>query len=646
MKTDRFDYIIIGGGTSGLVIASRLTEDHSIRVLVIEAGADRRNDPRSFIPGLAAQAYDDPDFDWSFQTTPQRGLGGRRVHQPAGKGVGGSSSINLGMMIFPSASGFNAWESLGNDGWNWKEVTQYFRKFHTYHPPSKAVEELLSVDYIDNSLHGTDGPIHACFGEDVSSYTAYHEAWPKAFKALDYETTGDPLSGVSKGAFTDTGTIDPKTKQRSHAGNTYYNDSVARRSNLQLLTETLVTRIIFDDDTYGPLVATGVEVVTKDEKRSEYHATAEIVLAAGAVKSPQLLELSGIGPANLLQTHGIGVRIDNPHVGENLQEHGFVPISYEIEEGQVSGDSMRDPAVANALLSLYTDDNGAGPLGVCSLVSSFMPVVSAAQDEDLDDLLDAHLENPDIAYKEFKAKNEQYALLRDILHDPEDASGQYTFAPFQLLPEKGPSPKGIFSLSEEGQYVTIVAVLNHPFSRGSTHITSSDPLDKPEIDTGLMEHPLDLELLARHVQWIEELAAAEPFAKLLKPNGRRLPPHQIPGAKMTLQEAKEIVRDRLVPHYHLCGTCAMMPERLGGVVNSRLLVHGTKNLRIVDASVFPLIPRGNIQADVYAVAEKAADIMKEDAREMLEGQKATELLGEWRKTARPGVGLRKATCDE
>jgi len=266
---------------------------------------------------------------------------------------------------------------------------------------------------------------------------------------------------------------------------------------------------------------------------------------------------------------------------------------------------VRNPEVAGAMMSAYQSESG-GPLSVISIVSSFMPLLDLQKPE-LEALLTKHLDNHE--YKDFPSQKQQYNLLRDLLHDPNEPSGQYTMAPFQIVARNGPHCKGIYGLGKEGNYISIVSVLNHPFSRGSVHINSSDPLAAPIIDPKYFSHPLDLELHGRHTQWLETIAATEPMASLLKKDGRRIhsdkPVHD-------LETAKDIVQETFVSHYHIAGSCAMLPEKLGGVVNERLLVYGVSNLRIVDASIFPLITRGNTQASVYAVAEKAADIIKED----------------------------------
>lgn len=535
----------------------------------------------------------------------QRHLNGRQIAQPKGRTLGGSTAINLGMVIYPSKSGFDAWEQLGNPGWDWEHVAPYFRKFHTLTLPSKEIQDDLMLSHIDPDMAGTSGPVQVSFGTD--SYTPFNKAWPRTFETLNHKLTGDPISGVANGAFSNPGVIDPKTKARSHAGNAYLNEEVAARPNLRVLTEVLVEKIMLKTLDDGSVYATGVQVMTKDHVRSEILAAQEVVLAAGTMKTPQLLELSGIGGKNLLQAHGIEPLLDIPAVGENLQDHGYVAASWEVADDQVSGDILRQPEVAGAAMAAYQAAQ-VGPLAICPIVSAFMPLVDFSED-DMDKLLAEYLDGH--KYDDFPSQNKQYALLRQMLKNKDDSSAQYTMAPFQLVPRDGPHCKGIYGMGKPGNYISIVAVLNHPFSRGSVHLNSSDPLKQPTYDPRFFSHPLDLELHARHVQWLETLAAAEPMASLLKKDGRRI--HSESPIK-TLDEAKDMARDSIVSHYHITSTCAMMPKDIGGVVDERLLVYGTKNLRIVDASIFPLIPRGNIQASVYAVAERAADIIKEDLK--------------------------------
>ncbi|KAL4950420.1 hypothetical protein BDW69DRAFT_187395 [Aspergillus filifer] len=606
LDTQSFHFIVVGGGTAGLVIANRLTEDPAIKVLVLEAGSNRVQDPRIAIPGLAASTYFDPDFDWCITSPPQDGLNGRQIAEPRGRTLGGSSAINLGMVIYPSKKDVDSWEELGSPGWNWASLSEYLRKSETFTPPTSEIRDQLSLGYIDETLQGGHGPVQISFGD--GPFPAFNAAWPKVFENLNHKLTGDPMSGVAKGAFCNPATINPKDKSRSHAATAYYNDEIAKRSNLRVVTDATVEKIVLQKGADGSIKATGVHFTPKDGIRRTVAAATEVILSAGAVKTPQLLELSGIGGADLLTKHGIEVLVDNPNVGENLQEHGFVPFSWEIADGQVSGEALRDPAVAKIAMEAWQQHSGAGPLGVCPLSSAYMTLPSL-QDGELKGLIKKYLEHSQ--YPSPPGRDAQYQILRQILEDDNEPSGQYTLAPFQITPEKGPSPKGIFGMTEPECFVSIVSVLNRPFSRGHVHLTSNDPYAPPIFDPKFFSHPLDLEIHARHTQWLETLAATEPMASLIKPGGRRL--HSDKRVD-DLETARELTRDRIVAHYHVTGTTSMAPRESGGVVDSRLKVYGVSNLRVVDAGIMPLIPRGNIQAIVFALAEKAADLIKEDLR--------------------------------
>lgn len=606
LETAEFDFVIVGGGTSGLVVASRLTDDENIRVLVLEAGQNRLGDPKITIPGLGASTYFDPDYDWCITSEPQEHLNGRSLGQPVGKVLGGSSAINLGMVIYPSKSGFDSWERLGNPGWGWETMAPYFRKFHTFTEPArKELHEELMLDYLVKDAQGDSGPVQVSFGGG-DWFPPFSKAWPRAFKALNQELTGDPISGLANGAFSNPATIDPVTKERSHAASAYYHNKARKRPNLRVLTEALVEKVLLEKQLDGTVKATGVQFTARDGQRRRTLAKHEVILAAGALKTPQLLELSGIGSTELLAQHGIDCFVDNANVGENLQDHGFVPFSWEVQDPLTSGDQLRDPAVQQAAMAAY-QSAAAGPLSICPLSSAFLPLLNQDLSQtSLSGLLSRHLDDPGLP-AHLRA---QYDVLRAQLSSPDDASGQYTLAPFQLLPDAGPSPTGVFGMSAPGFYASIVSVLNHPFSRGRIHIKSADPTTAPLFDPRTMSHPLDLELHARHTMLLERLRATSPLAELFKENGRRI--HNGGKAVETLEEAREAVKNGYIPHYHVCGTAAMMPREAGGVVDARLRVYGTRGLRVVDASVFPLIPRGNIQSDVYAVAERAADVLKEE----------------------------------
>ncbi|KAL8646383.1 MAG: hypothetical protein Q9210_006172 [Variospora velana] len=604
---DSYDYVIAGGGTAGLVVASRLSEDPNVTVLVLEAGADRLSDNRITTPGLAMTTWDNPDFDWQFMTTPQDALNGRTVAHPRGKTLGGSSAINMCLMTYPSKSGLDSWEKLGNKGWNFDALQPYYKKFHTYCPPSKDVHDLLALDYMDETLQGTSGPIKVSFGD---FHGPLQKDWPETFQRLNKKLTGDPLSGIGHGGHSNPTSIDPKTKTRSHAGSEYYRPEVKNRENLRVLTEALVVKVILEKSDDDLVTAKGVQF-TLAGKLQTIGANREIILAAGTFQSPQILELSGVGSRALLEQHGMESVIDNPFVGENLQDHAVASLCFEAADGIPTGDILRDPQIFAAAIEEYNTSK-TGFLTAGTICSAYMPVVDFLDqggESELSELPDKYLSRN--APSAFPAQQQQYEVLRKMLQSKDDSSIQYVMVPAQTNVHAGAKPSQFLPPSSEGNYMTLFAALNHPFSRGSVHITSADPMEKPRIDPKYLSHPLDNEILARHVQYMEKLVATEPLASLLKKGGRR-----IPAGKHVeeLDAARSLGPETVMSIFHPTGTCAMMSRELGGVVNERLIVYGTTNLRVVDASIMPLEPRGNIQSSVYAIAERAADIIRQDMR--------------------------------
>ncbi|KAL4965816.1 GMC family oxidoreductase [Aspergillus stella-maris] len=601
LQESSFDFIIVGGGTSGLVVANRLSEDPNIRVLVLEAGTNRLNDPRIQVPGLAPATYEDPDFDWDFRSTPQEQLNGRQLLGTKGRTLGGSSAINLGMVIYPSRSGMNAWEALGNPGWGWDSFSPYVRKFHTGTAPSDSVREFFGGMKAEQADQGAHGPVQVSYGEQ---YLPYHGAWPRAFESLGWPQTEDPINGAGTGPFVTPGLVDPVTHTRSHAGAAYLTPDVLSRPNLRVVTGAQVEKILLDSSV-ETVTATGVRF-TKDNQTYTIAATREVILAAGATQTPQILELSGIGSASILRSHGIEPFVNLPGVGENLQDHGIVAFGYEVANGLPSGDMARDPAVAAAAMAAY-QKNGSGPLGMVGLVSAFMPCLDFPEHDRQQFLqkIDTSLEEQDLP----PMYRKQYSALKDLLKDPNEPTAQYILAPFQLLPRAGPNPKQLFGMSHPGFFISIVSLLSYPLSRGSVHLASADPKAAPVIDSGILRHPADVELQARHSMWMEKIPETEAMSPLLKAEGERL---HTPERLTDLRKAEGLCKELVLSMYHVSGTCAMMPAEDGGVVDPRLKVYGTSNLRVVDASIFPLVPRGNIQATVFAVAEKAADLIKEN----------------------------------
>ncbi|KAJ5655985.1 Glucose-methanol-choline oxidoreductase [Penicillium longicatenatum] len=598
---EEYDYVIIGAGIGGLVLANRLSEDAEVKVLLIEAGPNHIGDPFIDTPGLLSTLYGNPDYDWDYMSVPQIHANNRQIGQPRGRVVGGSSALNFSVVMYPTASNFQAWEALGNPGWDAKSMAPYLRKFHTYSPPSEATAELLgTARYMDVAKQGSTGPVPVSL-PDV--FGPFNKAWDETFAELGWQTDADPIEGRKLGAFTSPLTVDAEKGKRGYAA-AYYSPEVAARPNLRLMAETMVQKVILAEEE-GEVVAKGVQVETWKGK-FEVQAKKEVIVCGGSLNTPQILELSGIGNAELLRKHDIPVVIDNPAVGENLQDHGITSINFEIADGQISGDIMRDPAVVESLIKLY-EQTHAGPLAGMPISMAYLPFVDGrgvVPKEEVEELLSKYLDQDDIPAN----LRAQYSHLRNIILDTQDASSHFLFLPAQLHMNPGKTTLSeVLEKKLPENYVSIMMLHNHPFSRGSVHISSASADDKPIYDPNLLSHPLDIELMARQMQFVEQISTTGPFAALLKP-GIRQPENA--RDLSDLEHVKEIVKERLFTCFHPAGSCAMLPKEIGGVVDSNLKVYGTRNLRVVDASVFPLETSGNIQATVYAVAERAADLIK------------------------------------
>ena len=488
---------------------------------------------------------------------------------------------------------------MGNSGWSFDDLAPYYQKFATRHDPSDETRRITRIGGRNEASTG-DGPIQLSYGEEFSPLnSAWMDAWA-TFGLGPASTNGSAEAEGVLGAFQNTSAVDPALKIRSYAGLAHYGTAQRQRNNLVVLTNTLVHKIVFEGQD-PEAVATGVQIQTKGGSLQTVRARREVILAAGALQSPQLLELSGIGRKDLLKSHDIPVVVDNANVGEHLQDHAMVCQSYQIKDGLPSVDTMRDPEAVQAAVVQYSAERK-GPLTSVAASSAYAPIMDESGRVSMDAkraLLNENVRDSSI----------RSTQLKKLLARPNQGVLSPMIFACQMHQEDSdpPAASSYVAPTRPENYFTIVSPLGHPFSRGSCHIQSPDANAAPEINPAYLTQPADVEILARMVLFVEKLTSTEPIKSLARqPDGARMPE----SAPDDLEKAREVVRTRLMSNMHVCGTCGMLPREQGGVVDERLIVYGTKNLRIVDASIFPLIPLGNILTTGYAVAEKAADLIK------------------------------------
>ncbi|QYS96342.1 hypothetical protein H0G86_003594 [Trichoderma simmonsii] len=581
-----FDFLVIGGGTAGLAVASRLAQDGNFTIGVLEAGgiANGRDDVE--IPGYLARSLG-TELDWKFKTTPQARLGGRTVNWPRGKALGGSSAINFMTWMRGAREDYDAWEALGNPGWGWDKLLPYFKKSETFHPPSDSIRDKEELRY-DLEAFGDSGPIHISYAKE---YQPSNQLYFKALNSVGVPTNSAHFAGSNVGAWTNVNNIDPRTMTRSFATNYC---SLAG-SNLHILTEAVVQDVVLDkvDNAYR---ASGVRFIYKGQEHV-VSASREVILSAGSIKSPQLLELSGIGNPEVLSRAGIDVKVDSPMVGENLQEHKAIHMVVEVDpELENRDDLFFDPNRAAAARAQYDRDQ-TGPLARISSSYSFVPLATFMPQDTLERL-----------YSQAKDltgfPSEKKALMEQRLKDI-DKIGQMEFI-FAL---------GAAPLAENGKkFGTLFQILQYPFSVGSIHIQPvPSEKDDPVIDPRHYDGPhgeIDLDIMLESTRFGRNILLAPSFNKIV----RQL---AYPPASLFTddEDVKTWILDSTAVAYHPIGTCAMGGRSgiRGGVVDERLRVYGVKGLRVVDASIMPLHISAHIQATVYAIAEKGASMILEDA---------------------------------
>lgn len=511
----------------------------------------------------------------------------------------GYTVADLGLRyVRGSDADYNDWADLADDsGWSAAEMKQYMRKHQTLEPIDPRITDRTCMPFVGEN-HGTSGPVRTSFNE--SKLPIEDDVVKAADQATGFTKKPiDPWSGDHIGFFNTLGAVirtGPNKGKRSYAARGYFQANEGR-PNLKVVTESLVSRVVLEDAT-----ATGVEFIHNGQKHI-VKAKREVIVCGGTINSPQILELSGIGDPEILKAAGVEVKVDLPSVGTNFQDHVVGATIHQLAPGQISGDIIHNPDVMAAAQKELVEEQG-GPLTGIQGTQGFFPVSLFLEDGELEEIVKS-IESTKPA-NAFQKK--QWDQVIAHIKNPNSANLQFVFITVTGDFEEGPSNQSKLwpppATPDQPHGISLAICLQYPVARGTIHIQSADPAAHPAVDPNYLNHPADVAVLAAGIKFAEKLIEAPALQGKVS---KRIQPDPARFSLATVADRRAAVQEYCIGEYHACGSCAM-----GSTVDSRLRVYGVKGLRVADASVFANNVSGNIVSSVYAVAEKAADLIKQD----------------------------------
>jgi choline dehydrogenase len=532
MAAESFDYVIVGAGSAGCVIANRLTEDPNVSVLLLEAGG--RDSQFFYRLALGFHSWRYPETNWSYLTEPEPTLANRQIPVPRGKVLGGSSSINAMLYSRGHPRDYDLWRQMGCEGWSFAEVLPYFKRSETNWRGESA-------------FHGGSGPLQV---SRVDTRKLLHEPVIETARRLGYPVTDDHHGELPEG-FGGGDTTTTSRGRRSSASRAYLHPAL-KRPNLTVHTQSYATKVRLEDGR-----ATGVDYV-RGGQAVTVQANCEVILCGGVYNSPQLLMLSGIGPADHLIEIGIEPALDLPGVGGNLSEHAAYWIEFKTDKPVSFLNELRADKVALAAAQWALFGTGL----LASQVNS--------------------------AHAEIRSRPGLVQPDLQIYFNPVRADARPWFP--LIAPQ-------------QEHTINAVVCLLQPESRGWVRLRSADPADKPRIRLNLLATKNDMDTMVRSVRLMREFYGTEPMASLVSEE-------TVPGqAVRTDDDIEAWLRQSLIITHHSVGTCSM-GIGANAVVDPQLRVRGIDGLRVCDASIMPTVPGGNTNAPSIMVGEKAADLIR------------------------------------